>query len=287
MQNSSILPCSAKKRGFNAMPGCVIPFAACLGRAWRVLGTGFSFALFGVGGLVIGLVLIPLLSVFQSNATARQTSSRQFIGRGFAIFIRIMKALGVLDYEIQGKENMRGLRGTLIIANHPSLIDVVFLVAFFPQAECVVKQAVVRNIFMRHTVLAANYISNTDPHELLTVCIERLKAGANLVLFPEGTRTDPGQTLQFRSGAAAIAMRANADILPIVIRCVPPTLRKREPWYRVPPSRPVWKFEVLKAVPSSSWVSVTTDARQAARALNGALLSLYSDKLSQAGQPVA
>ncbi len=259
----------------------VAAFRAWPERTWRLLGTGFSFAVFGAGGLVIGLVLIPLLSVFRSNAAARQATARQLIGRGFAIFIHIMKVLGVLEYEIQGKENMRDLSGTLIIANHPSLIDVVFLVAFFPQAECVVKQAVIRNVFMRNTVTAANYISNSDPHELLTVCIERLKAGANLVLFPEGTRTDPGQALQFMSGAAAIALRADAEILPIIIRCVPPTLRKREPWYHVPPRRPRWRFEVLRAVPSSSLAPAATDDRQAVRELSKALVSLYNDKLDR------
>ena len=30
-------------------------------RAWRVLVTGFSFALFGVGGLAFSLLVIPVL----------------------------------------------------------------------------------------------------------------------------------------------------------------------------------------------------------------------------------
>ena len=76
-----------------------------------------------------------------------------------------------------------------------------------------------------------------DPEQLLEQCRETLQAGYPIIVFPEGTRSRPGQALQFQRGAAHIAVRCEADIVPLVISCEPPMLRKGEPWYRIPPRR--------------------------------------------------
>ncbi len=51
-----------------------------------------------------------------------------------------MSGVGVLSYEFHGAERL-GRPGQIILANHPSLIDVVFLIGFTPQATCIVKEA--------------------------------------------------------------------------------------------------------------------------------------------------
>lgn len=255
--------------------------AAWLNRGWRLVGTAISFIMFGFIGLFLGLLVFPLLFVVQRDAAKRQWKGRRCIGWAFALLIRLMKTLGVLSYQVVNRERLKGHVGTLVIANHPSLIDVVFLIAYFPQAECVVKQAVMRNVFMRSGATAANYISNEDPLELLDACTRRLKQGANLVLFPEATRSIPGQPLEFKVGAAAVAVRAGSPILPIVIRCTPTTLTKGEPWYHIPPRKPHWTLEVLPTIQPPPVASNTLSSRQEIRQLNQQLCRLFEDRLAE------
>jgi 1-acyl-sn-glycerol-3-phosphate acyltransferase len=148
-----------------------------------------------------------------------------------------MTLVGVLRWRVEGREHWRRDRGYLVVANHPTLIDIVFLLALFEGADCVVKASAVRNPFWGLLVRAADYVSNEDPVALLEEAAARLEAGRTVVLFPEGTRTMPGQPPAFGAAAGVIATRAGCWCLPAVIGCTPPTLYKNLPWYRVPASR--------------------------------------------------
>jgi 1-acyl-sn-glycerol-3-phosphate acyltransferase len=248
----------------------------------RLFGTAMSFAVFGLAGLTMGLLLFPLLFVFLRNGPARQRFARRIIGRAFAAFLWLMKVLGVMSYEIVGRENMETGRNHLIVANHPTLIDVVFLVSMFPDSDCVIKEAVTRNPFMRSTVMAANYISNNACDDLLDSCVARLKKGSSLLLFPEGTRTVPGQPIEFKPGAATVAVRTAARVLPIAISCAPLFLTKDEPWYTVPATRPHFIIRIIPPISLQDLAPDQQDQRHARHAVNDALRALITSGLRDA-----
>jgi len=83
-------------------------------------------------------------------------------------------------------------------------------------------------------VRAAGYISNGDSAQALDACVDTLKRGRTLVLFPEGTRTTTGEPPKFRRGAAQVALRAGCQVLPVMIACTPPALTKSRAWWQVP-----------------------------------------------------
>lgn len=72
-----------------------------LNHAWRVFGTGLSFAVFGIGGLVLGGVLFPLLFLVR-NPVRRRTLARRLVQLSFASHVGLMHRLGVMTYEIRG-----------------------------------------------------------------------------------------------------------------------------------------------------------------------------------------
>ncbi|MEE4682628.1 lysophospholipid acyltransferase family protein [Pseudomonas alliivorans] len=203
---------------------------------WRLLATGFSFALFGVSGLCLRVFVFPVLSCFPGSVADHQRRARRTISRLFWRFIRIMARLGVLTYEVKGAEKL-GRPGQMIIANHPSLIDVVFLIGMVRDANCVVKRSLWENPFTRGPVRSTGYISNDGSMDMLDAAAERLQGGQTLIIFPEGTRTQPGQPPAFHRGAAAIALRGASMITPVTIKVSPTTLTKAEPWYRIPQRR--------------------------------------------------
>lgn len=225
-----------------------------LNRAWRIVGTGISFAAFGIGGFLLRIVAFPLLGLCVLDKARRRRIARRWVQRSFAAQIALMCALGVMTHEVRGRERLdRG--GLLILANHPTLIDVVALVALLPNADCVVKAAARRNPFFRGPIDACGYIGNDDGAALVDDCIEAVRAGGNLVIFPEGTRTVPGQPLKLQRGAAYIALRGGFDIVPVRISCVPSTLGKGRKWYRVPARRFHLQVEIGEDLPVAPFLS--------------------------------
>lgn len=213
------------------------------GRAWRVLATGLSFALFGLGGLLLRVLVFPLLSLVVRDEQRRTAAARAVVRITFRLFVGIMRTLGVLRYEVSGIDKL-DREGLLILANHPTLIDTVFLMAFVRNADCIVKGALANNPFTRGPVRAAGYISNRDGAELVEACIGSLRGGMNLIIFPEGTRTGRGADMTFKRGAANIAVRGQRAVTPVLIRCEPLTLGKGEKWWQVPPRQARFHIEV-------------------------------------------
>ena len=59
------------------------------------------------------------------NSDRRQARARVTIARTFRLFIAALRRTGVLAFDFQGGERL-GRPGQLIIANHPSPLDVAF-----------------------------------------------------------------------------------------------------------------------------------------------------------------
>jgi len=210
---------------------------------WRVLATGFSFCVFGAGGLLLRVLVFPALRLLVRRPDQRVACSRSVIRLAFRAYVELMRMLGVLRYDIRGREKLeRG--GLLILANHPTLIDTVFLMAFVKNADCIVKGALWNNPFTRGPVRAAGYINNAGGAALVDDCIASLERGNNLIVFPEGTRTAGDGVICLKRGAANIAVRGARDMTPVLIRCEPRTLGKGEKWWRVPPRRVLFQIEV-------------------------------------------
>ena len=172
-----------------------------LSQAWRLFATGLSFAIFGIGGLVMAFAWFPAVNLLVWNKQKRAALAQASVHRIWRLYIEIMRVLGVLTYETENIDALRNCRGTVVVANHPSLLDVVFLMAFMRHTRAVVKEGVWRNPFMAGVVRSSNYIPNlADPDALIEDCAAALREGANLCIFPEGTRTPIGQKTKYQRG---------------------------------------------------------------------------------------
>ncbi|MBB5017446.1 1-acyl-sn-glycerol-3-phosphate acyltransferase [Chitinivorax tropicus] len=237
-----------------------------LGRYWRVVGTGLSFAAFGAGGLVLRVLVFPVLSLFVWKNQLRQRLARLTIRLTFRLFIGLMHWLGVLRYDFIGLEKL-DRHGLLILANHPSLIDTVFLMAFVKNADCVIKAALWHNPFTHGPVRAAGYIMNNNGLALIDDCVASLDVGGNLIIFPEGTRTPQNGQIQLKRGAANIAVRGARNITPVIIHCTPPTLSKGEKWWQVPARRVYFRLEVKDDIHVQPFIESAGQPALAARQL--------------------
>lgn len=210
---------------------------------WRLFMTGFSFFLFGVGALLVGVFLLPIVKLIPASREVKRRRARGVMSAALRLFIGFMHRGGALTYEFHGRERL-SRPGQMVVANHPTLIDVVFLLAFMPAASCVVKQGLWRNPLTHWAVTLVEFIPNEQTASMIEGAARALSERQTLVFFPEGTRTRPHQPMVFHRGAANVALRAAAVLTPVYIRCEPTTLTKAEPWYRIPPRRPHFTLSV-------------------------------------------
>ena len=251
---------------------------------WRLCATAFCFAVFGLCGLVFGLIVFPLMRLIPGDPATHRRRVRTTFLNVMRWFAGLMRAVGVLTYEFEGAERL-GRPGQMVMANHPTLIDVVFLLGFTPQTTCIVKQAMYKNVFTRWPVAAAGFVCNTPTFDMIERAAQALREGQSVIIFPEGTRTTPGQAMQFQRGAASIAVRAAAVITPVFIRCEPTTLAKNMPWYRIPPRRVRITFRVGDDIDPRPFRQAP--APLASRALNEHLLKVFEAELTTGGQPAS
>ncbi|MGC4027634.1 MAG: lysophospholipid acyltransferase family protein [Steroidobacteraceae bacterium] len=253
---------------------------SAIDRAWRLLATGFSFLTFGVGGILLWAIGLPLLFVLFPQPARRQKAARRLIHRLFWLFLRMMRLLGVLRFEVVGAGRLKR-PGLVIAANHPTLLDVVFLLSMVPDATCIVRAGLADNPFTRAAVRSAGYVCNDWGVELVDACVQALGGGSSLIVFPEGTRSNASRPQKWHRGAANIALRTGISLTPVTIACEPPSLRKGEPWWHIPRRRMHYSIRVLDDVPvgrdSSRWESDV----QAARGLTCELQELLTERVER------
>lgn len=247
----------------------------------RIVATAFCFACFGVGGVLLGGIVFPALGWFVRNGERRASAARRVITWAFRGFVGVMQALQLLRCEWHGLERLRG-RGLLILANHPSLIDVVLLMGRVRHADCIVKGALARNPFTRGPVTAAGFVFNDSGTGLVDACVKSLAAGNNLIVFPEGTRTPASGQLSLQRGAARIALASRQDITPVRIRCTPAALGKGTAWYRVPNRTVQFHIEICSPIRVADFVADNASEALAARRLTDHLTAFFSSETRRA-----
>nr|WP_282189075.1 lysophospholipid acyltransferase family protein [Azospirillum sp. SYSU D00513] len=192
----------------------------------------------------------------------------------------MLQALRIIDLEVEGAERLRAGSGRMVVANHPTLLDVVLLMALLPRAQCIVKKELWDSPYLGGTVRGAGYIRNDlEPEALLEACRAAMAEGNDLIIFPEGTRTVPGEPMRFRRGFANVATFLEAQIQLVTITCQPLTLIKGEKWWQIPPRRPLFRVVVGDCLDVRDQLGCEYRSL-AARKLVRSLEEYYVEKLS-------
>jgi 1-acyl-sn-glycerol-3-phosphate acyltransferase len=258
-----------------------------LAHGWRALRTGVAFATFGVGAVVLAGTMLPALRLMPRPPADADQRAQRLVHLAFRLFEWWMAALGLIRVTRIGMDRLAAARPAVIVANHPTLIDVVLLIASLPQADCVVKRAAWRNRFLRGVVAGAGYIPNDEGRLLVDACAERLRAGRSVLIFPEGTRSADGRLGRFRRGAAHIALASGRDLVPVVITCAPPTLMKGQKWHDVPKRTAELVLAVQAPMSPEPYRRAAGSEGLGARRLTADLRRKYLDALgcAEAGEP--
>lgn len=162
--------------------------------------------------IAIGLAII----MFFMRFVFRKDNSR------FArTFCRVFFPLNRFKIEIFGAFDESA---TILMLNHQSVVDIIFLEALHPQNICWVAKKQLGEIPFYGYALTGPEMILIDREDkasliyLLKEAKKKLEEGRPLVIFPEGTRCkDESRFLPFKSGAKVLAEKFNLKVQPIVL----------------------------------------------------------------------
>ena len=120
--------------------------------------------------------------------------------------------------KVSGLENLnKANRRSIIIANHTSLLDPLFLTAFIPQRLYFAIDTNIAKKWWMRLVLWAVRVYPLDPTKPMAIksLVGLVKKGRKVVIFPEGRITVTGALMKIYEGPGMVADKAQADIIPV------------------------------------------------------------------------
>jgi len=183
---------------------------------WHVIAKTLSFVIFGSFSLTVAFGIFPIIHLVTGFSEKRfKAVSRKLNHVFFIVYVKVISLIGCIHVEVENAEALKKLKSKVVIANHPSILDVVILFSLVPNADCIVKGDLVNNKFV--SLIVRNlYIPNNIPFDdQLEQAKKSMNEGNNLIIFPEGTRSKSGEPWEFKKGAARFALYAKKDIIPV------------------------------------------------------------------------
>lgn len=171
---------------------------------------------FGLGAVLLAIFVFPFIRIFTFHKKDFGIIARAYVSHTFRVFLGNLNICKTSLLKVDDKEAYRNIHGKIIIANHPSLLDFVYIMSLVPNSTCIVRGG------LTHTplrwVIKQAYITNTtDFNDVLVECKKLTDMGCNVIVFPEGTRSPRVGRNNYKKGAARIALYCNCDVLPLFI----------------------------------------------------------------------
>jgi 1-acyl-sn-glycerol-3-phosphate acyltransferase len=154
--------------------------------------------------------------------------------RWFRFYLWTLSLSGACRFDIRGLDALRGQPPVIIAPNHPSLLDAVMVISRLPNVVCIMKNELMKNLFLRSGARLARYIGNDSLMNMIRNSVNTLLQGNHLLLFPEGTRTVREPVNRFTAAVGLIAHRANVPVQTVFIESDSKYLCKGWPLFKRP-----------------------------------------------------
>lgn len=119
---------------------------------------------------------------------------------------------------LTGKEQLSSSGPSIILPNHVSFLDAIFLYAYLPESACfVINTAIAAKISFILRWVNHITVDPFNPYSLKKI-VRVIKEGRTVVIFPEGRITTTGNLMKVYSGVGFIALRTGAALYPVIFR---------------------------------------------------------------------
>jgi 1-acyl-sn-glycerol-3-phosphate acyltransferase len=184
---------------------------------------------FGVVLSILGLILQPLLHLQWFQRAGRWVL--QLLLKWFFFGLNLS---GLLKVDAKALDVLRSRKSLIIVANHPCLMDALFISSRLPNVASVMKSAVLKNPMFYGGATLAGFIRSDSPRQFVKKSQQALQAGTQLLFFPEGTRSKTSSVNEFKSGFAMLAKLADVGVQTVFIEANTPFLSKGWPLLKRP-----------------------------------------------------
>lgn len=166
----------------------------------------------------------------------RGAAGRAMLRLSARLAFRVARLTGLIQCDLSALAKVAGTRwtdGLLLVANHPSRLDALFMIACLPDLVCITKASIWDHWLFGATIRMAGYPRVGDDRHLAGVAA-LLRDGFRVLVFPEGTRSPPDGPGAFHPGFTLPARQAQAPIQTVMIEADCNFLGRDWPVLRVP-----------------------------------------------------
>ena len=118
--------------------------------------------------------------------------------------------------QVSGLEHFPGEGAAILVANHPTLMDPFLVAAVTPRKlDFLIRHEVLRIPILGFLIGRSGGITVRPGSSTLHKALERLSQGRAVAVFPEAYQTHSHQLQLLRKGAAALAVRSGAPVIPL------------------------------------------------------------------------
>ncbi len=193
---------------------------------WLLDTAAFYAVLLVFGAGFIGLNLPATLLRWVLPRRRSTKLGQRIISSGFNWLLGLMRVTGLAQFDLAALDTLRNEPGLVIVANHPTLLDVMLVISRLPRVVCIAKASLWSNPALGAAARLAGYIRNDSPHRLVRQAAAAIADGSHLLIFPEGTRTVRPPVNDFKAGFALMARSAGAQVQTVFLEAASPYLGK-------------------------------------------------------------
>jgi 1-acyl-sn-glycerol-3-phosphate acyltransferase len=215
-----------------------------------------SLALLGLICLTWSVFAIPLYFLLPRRLGT--AIGRRGIMSGFRIYAWSLSITRTYRLDLRAVDSLRSGPPLILAPNHPCLIDALLILTRHPNIVCVMKSALMRNVFLGSGSRLARYVRNDSSRQMVKESVAHLREGGVLLLFPEGTRTTRDPINPLVGSVGLIAKHAQVPVQTLVIETDSPFLSKGWPLFKRPTLPIVYRVRLGKRFEPPSDVSAFT-----------------------------
>jgi 1-acyl-sn-glycerol-3-phosphate acyltransferase len=191
-----------------------------------------SLTLLGLICLAWSVFAIPLYFILPRRVGT--ALGRRAIMSGFRLYAWSLSFTRAYKLDLRDIDALKGGPPLILAPNHPNLIDALLILTRHPNIVCVMKSALMRNVFLGSGSRLARYVRNDSSRHMIKESVAHLREGAVLLLFPEGTRTVRSPINALVGSVGLIAKHAQVPVQTLVIETDSPFLSKGWPLFKRP-----------------------------------------------------
>lgn len=169
-------------------------------------------------GLVVTVVIWAVLSIPSFPLPLRWRY--WWITRWCHIVSFMLRTVGGIRLEVNGLDNLPSEPGVML-AKHQSAWETLNLLPFFYPQSWVLKRELLRipvfgwGLARLDPIAIDRSAGRKALRQVIQQGRQRLEQGQWVVIFPEGTRMEPGQRGRYQQGGALLACQAEVDVTPV------------------------------------------------------------------------